>query len=69
TAQADDMPEGRHHEGEQADDMPEGRSGHDGDDIVCEMEAEELEREGDEGPYKVRHPAWVNPYEGKPDLE
>ncbi|MCI67309.1 hypothetical protein A2U01_0088567, partial [Trifolium medium] len=39
---------------EQADDMAEGRSGHDGDDIVRELEAEELEREGDQGPSKVR---------------
>ncbi|MCH91448.1 serine/threonine-protein phosphatase 7 long form-like protein, partial [Trifolium medium] len=65
TAQADDMPEGRHYEGEQAHDMAEGRSGNDGDDIIREIEAEELEREGDQGPYKVRCPAWVNPYEGK----
>ncbi|MCI66123.1 hypothetical protein A2U01_0087381, partial [Trifolium medium] len=50
----------------QADDMPEGRAGHDGDDIIREMEAEELDREGDEGPSKVRRPAWVNPYEGQP---
>ncbi|MCI27022.1 hypothetical protein A2U01_0048220, partial [Trifolium medium] len=57
-----------HHEGEpaQADDMAEGRAGHDGDDIVREMEEEELERKGDEGSSKVRHPAWVNPYEGQP---
>ncbi|MCI89253.1 hypothetical protein A2U01_0110541, partial [Trifolium medium] len=54
---------------EQADDMAEGRSGHDGDDIVREMEAEELEREGDQGPSKVRRSAWVNPYEGKPEPE
>ncbi|MCI53540.1 hypothetical protein A2U01_0074787, partial [Trifolium medium] len=35
-----------HHEGESAhyDDMADGRAGHDGDDIVREME-EELERE------------------------
>ncbi|MCI81119.1 hypothetical protein A2U01_0102391, partial [Trifolium medium] len=46
----------------------EGRVVHDGDDIVREME-EELEWEGDEGPSKVRHPAWVNPYEGKPEPE
>ncbi|GAU23971.1 hypothetical protein TSUD_327720 [Trifolium subterraneum] len=31
------------------------------------MEQEEMEREGDEDTSKVRRPAWVNPYEGKPE--
>ncbi|MCI29304.1 hypothetical protein A2U01_0050513, partial [Trifolium medium] len=64
------MPE--HHEGDatqaehhQTDITEEGHSGDDGDDIVCDMEEEEMEREGDEGQAKVRRPAWVNPYEGK----
>ncbi|MCI46664.1 hypothetical protein A2U01_0067905, partial [Trifolium medium] len=48
------------------DDMAEGCAGHVGDDIVCEMEVEELEREGDEGSSKVRRPAWVNPFESQP---
>ncbi|MCI59091.1 hypothetical protein A2U01_0080346, partial [Trifolium medium] len=57
-----------HHEDEpaQADDMAEGHAGHDGDDIVREVEEEEFEREGDERSSKVRRPAWVNPYEGQP---
>ncbi|MCI57191.1 hypothetical protein A2U01_0078442, partial [Trifolium medium] len=37
-----------------------------GDDVVCEMENEEIVREGDEGSSKVRRPAWVNPYDGHP---
>ncbi|MCI41808.1 hypothetical protein A2U01_0063042, partial [Trifolium medium] len=56
----------KHH---QADDMDEGHSGHNGDDILREMEEEEeeeIEREGDGGT-SVRRPAWVNPYEGQPE--
>ncbi|MCI62383.1 hypothetical protein A2U01_0083640, partial [Trifolium medium] len=43
----------------------EGHSGDDGDDIVHKMEEEEMKREGDGGPSKVRRPVWINPYEGK----
>ncbi|MCI61433.1 hypothetical protein A2U01_0082690, partial [Trifolium medium] len=46
----------------------EGHSGDDRDNIVLEVEEEERAREGDDdGPAKVRCPAWVNPYEGKPE--
>ncbi|MCI97937.1 hypothetical protein A2U01_0119238, partial [Trifolium medium] len=31
------------------------------------MEEKEMEREGDGGQAKVRRPAWINPYEGKPE--
>ncbi|MCI63998.1 hypothetical protein A2U01_0085255, partial [Trifolium medium] len=40
-----------------------------GDDVVRDMEEEEMVRKGDEGPSKVRRPAWVNPYEGQPEPE
>ncbi|MCI46147.1 hypothetical protein A2U01_0067387, partial [Trifolium medium] len=38
-----------------------------GDDVLRDMEEEEIERESDGGPSKVRRPAWVNPYEGQPE--
>ncbi|MCH83777.1 hypothetical protein A2U01_0004603, partial [Trifolium medium] len=50
----------------QADVMEEGHSSDDGDDIVLDMVDEEIEREGDGSPSKVRLPVWINPYEGKP---
>ncbi|MCI50334.1 hypothetical protein A2U01_0071578, partial [Trifolium medium] len=40
-----------------------------GDDVVRDMEEEEMVREGDEGPSKVRRPTWVNPYKGQPEPE
>ncbi|MCI12269.1 hypothetical protein A2U01_0033372, partial [Trifolium medium] len=74
--EADETAHAEHHEVEpdqadhhHADITEEGHSGDDGDDIVRDMEGEEMGREGDGCQAKVRWPAWVNPYEGKPEPE